>query len=107
MSVSTIESELLKMTDPERQRVINVATRLMSGKKTKISRSTLEENRARMRKSAELMLEHYLNDKELTIWTALDGEDFLSAYRRSLVSESRPDRRSGNQKETAGGHCKR
>ena len=34
----------------------------------------LEEQRERMRQQAELVLNDYLNDPEMTIFTALDGE---------------------------------
>lgn len=78
MSISTIESELNKMTDAERQSVVDIATRLLF-RESKDSRKKLERKRARLRESAELMYEHYLNDKELTIWTALDGEELRDA----------------------------
>ena len=35
-----------------------------------------EDRKKRLTEAAEVMLEDYNNDKELTIFTALDGEDF-------------------------------
>jgi hypothetical protein len=38
--------------------------------------STLEEKRGRLAEAARIALPYYLSDPELTIFTALDGEDF-------------------------------
>ena len=35
----------------------------------------LEEQREKMRKAADVVLDDYLNDPELTAFTALDGEE--------------------------------
>ncbi len=78
MSVNTIETELIEMNDAERRKVINIAARLMNGE-SKSQKHTLDEKPSRLRESAELMREHYLKDKELTVWTGLDSEDFLDA----------------------------
>ena len=79
MSVIEIESELQKMTNTERLFVIEIATKLigrdMNGKRG----LSLEEKRAKLRQSAEIMLSEYTNDKDLTALTVLDSEDFLDA----------------------------
>lgn len=75
MSVVEIEQELEKMTNSERKIVIEIATKLIYGKR----RLSLVEKRAKLRQSAEKMLSEYKNDKDLTTLTLLDGEDFLDA----------------------------
>ena len=78
MSVVEIEQELEKMTNSERRIVIEIATKLLDGEKDKL-RLPLEEKRARLRESAEIMLSEYTNDKNLTALTSLDSEDFIDA----------------------------
>lgn len=39
--------------------------------------SAQEHRRTRLQRAAEIMQEEYAKDKELTVFTALDGEDFL------------------------------
>jgi hypothetical protein len=79
MSVIEIESELQKMTNAERLFVIEIATRLIRGEMNGKRPLPLEEKRAKLKKSAEIMLSEYKNDKDLTALTVLDGEDFLDA----------------------------
>jgi len=79
MSVIEIESELQKMTNPERLFVIEIATKLIRGEMNGKRRLSLEEKRAKLNKSAEIMLTEYKNDKDLTSLTVLDGEEFLDA----------------------------
>jgi hypothetical protein len=79
MSVLEIESELQKMTNTERLFVIEIATKLIRGEMSGKYRSSLEEKRAKLRQSAEMMLSEYTNNKDLTALTSLDGEDFLDA----------------------------
>lgn len=75
MSVVEIENELEQMSNAERLIVIEIATNLIrknlteSGSGKKLSLET----------AAELLYEDYLNDKELTAFTALDAEEFLEA----------------------------
>ena len=75
MNVVKIETELEKMTNAERRVVIEIATKLIYGKR----RLSLEEKRAKLRQSAEMMLSEYSNNKDLTALTVLDSEDFLDA----------------------------
>lgn len=75
MSVVEIEQELEKMTNAERRIVIEIATKLIYGKR----RLSLEEKRAKLKESAEMMFSEYTNDKDLTALTVLDGEDFVDA----------------------------
>lgn len=63
MSVVEIENELEKMTNSERRIVIEIATKLIYGKR----RLSLEEKRAKLRESAEMMVSEYTNDKDLTL----------------------------------------
>lgn len=64
------------MTDAERCNVIKIAHRLLDPT-PEITRLSREEKRAKLRESAELAVDFYLHDKELTEWTVLDGEDFI------------------------------
>jgi len=79
MSVVEIESELQKMTNTERLFVIEIATKLIGKDMNGKRRLSLEEKRARLRQSAEMMATEYKTDKELTVLTELDGEDFIDA----------------------------
>ena len=75
MDVIKIETELEKMTNAERRVVIEIATKLIYGKR----RLSLEEKRAKLRQSAEMMVSEYSNNKDLTALIVLDSEDFLDA----------------------------
>lgn len=77
MSVVEIKNELEKMTNAERRIVIEIATKLIHAEQKR--RLSLDEKRARLKKSAEIMLSEYKNDRELTVLTTLDSEDFLDA----------------------------
>lgn len=79
MSVVEIKNELEKMTNAERLIVIEFAVNLINKETNGKRQSTLDEKRAKLKKSAEVMLSEYKNDKDLTALTALDGEDFLDA----------------------------
>jgi hypothetical protein len=79
MSVVEIEHELEKMTNAERRIVIEIATKLIVKDSSENRRLSLEEKRAKLRESAELMLSEYTNDKDLTALTVLDSEDFVDA----------------------------
>ena len=79
MSVIEIESELQKMSNTERFFVIEIATKLIRGEMNGKRRLSLEEKRAKLRQSVEMMVSEYKTNKDLTALTALDGEDFLDA----------------------------
>jgi ABC-type uncharacterized transport system auxiliary subunit len=79
MSVVEIESELKKMTNSERLVVIEIAAKLIRDESGEIRRLTLTEKRARLKKSAEIMLAEYSENENLTEITVLDSEDFLDA----------------------------
>lgn len=79
MSVVEIENELEKMTNTERRIVIKIATKLIYGETSGKRRLSLEEKRAKLNNSAEIMISEYSNDKDLTALTSLDSEDFLDA----------------------------
>ena len=79
MSVIEIESELEKMTNKERFFVIEIATKLIRGELNGKRRLSLEEKRAKLSQSAKLMVSEYKTNKDLTVFTSLDSEDFLDA----------------------------
>ncbi len=66
MSVTEIKSELEKMTNSEKRIVIEIATKLIHDETSGKHRLSLEEKRAKLGKSAEIMLSEYLNNKDLT-----------------------------------------
>ena len=75
MSLVEIENELEKMTNSERRVVVEIATKLIYGKR----HLSLEEKRAKLKESAEMMISEYSHNKDLTAFTVLDGEDFIDA----------------------------
>lgn len=78
MSVIEIESQLKKMSNSDRLAVIVIADRLV--RKSGRSKSAgAAQRHSKLRKSAEIMLSEYCNDKELTAFSSLDSEDFLDA----------------------------
>ena len=79
MSVIEIESELQKMTNTERLFVIEIATKLIGRDASGKRRLSVEEKRAKLRQSAEIMLSEYKTNKDLTALTSLDSEDFIDA----------------------------
>jgi hypothetical protein len=79
MSVLEIEHELEKMTNPERLVVIEIAVKLINQESNDKRRLSLAEKRAKLKKSAELMISEYTNNKDLTALTVLDGEEFIDA----------------------------
>jgi hypothetical protein len=79
MGVSVIESELGKMTNAERRVVIEIATKLIKGETNGKYKFSLDQKRARLKKSAELVRAEYSENKRLTEMTGLDSEDFLDA----------------------------
>lgn len=79
MSVVEIKNELEKMTNAERRIVIEIATNLINKEADEKRQLSFDEKRAKLKKSAEVMLSEYKNDKDLTALTALDSEEFLDA----------------------------
>jgi hypothetical protein len=77
MGVATIENELGKMTNAERLVVIEIAHKLIHGETNGKLRFSLDQKRAKLKKSAELMLAEYVENKKLTEMSGLDAEDFL------------------------------
>ena len=77
MSISTIEYELISMTDAERRSVIEIATGMIGQKRI----FDLEKKRKQLRVSAELAADYYQCNEELTIWTSLDSAEFIDAQK--------------------------
>ncbi len=68
---------LKKLTTEERLEVIEVTLQALQKDFQRTQKlQEREERRQRLAASAELMLDDYLNDKELTALTVLDAEDF-------------------------------
>ena len=79
MGVATIENELGKMTNAERLVVIEIATKLIHNEANGKRKLSLDEKRVRLKKSAEVMLAEYAENKKLTEMSDLDAEEFLDA----------------------------
>jgi len=80
MSEKEILAELEKMSNEERLRVIETATRLLYDdlQRSSAPRSR-KQIREQMRAAAEMMREEYAAGGDLTALTALDSEDFYDA----------------------------
>ena len=79
MGVATIENELGKMTNAERRVVIKIANKLIHGETNGKRKLSLDEKRARLKRSTEVMLVEYAENKKLTELSDLDAEGFLDA----------------------------
>lgn len=79
MSVATIENELGTMTNTERRAVIGFAAKLLAGDAKDKSRLSVEEKRAKLKVSAEMMFAEYSSNDNLVELTVLDSEGFLNA----------------------------
>lgn len=77
MSQTEILEELQHMPLEERLNVIEAAVRSLRETLPPTPSPTREERRQRLLASAQIALPHYYSDKELTVFTALDGEDLL------------------------------
>jgi len=74
MNVVEIEKQLRKMNNAERLTIIELAAKLM-----KTDFPEINERSRKLRQSAEIMRDEYLCEKELTVLSDLDGEDFFDA----------------------------
>ncbi len=77
MSQTEVLDEIQRMPLEERLSMVEAAVRLIRETLPPAPSLTREERRRRLAASAQIALPHYLADKELTAFTALDGEDFL------------------------------
>ena len=66
MGVATIERELGKMTNAERRVVIEISTKLIHRETNGKRKLSLDEKRVRLKRSAEVMLTEYSENKHLT-----------------------------------------
>lgn len=72
-----ILEEFKKLSPEERLEVVEAALRIIREDLQKTKKlSNREARRLRLEASAQIMREDYLNDPELTSFTALDAEDF-------------------------------
>ena len=78
MTQIEIMKELKKLTTAERLAVVEAALRLIREDLLKVSQPLTRTERARqLAEAARTLLPDYTTDSELTVFTALDGEDFL------------------------------
>jgi hypothetical protein len=78
MSVVEITNQLKQMSNAERLIVIEIATKFLRDELDSPIKLSRAERRKKPKKSAEIMLSEYQNNKELTDLTILDSEDFLN-----------------------------
>ena len=76
MSQTEILAELKKLAIPERLRIIETVVRYtLDDLRLTAQLPTQNERRRQLALAAESLLADYSTDSELTIFTALDGED--------------------------------
>lgn len=80
MSKLDIIEEIKNLPKPEQQELFDMLSELLEDKNSDSIVATIDWNEEdrKMAIAAELMLNDYLRDPELTIFTALDGEDFYN-----------------------------
>ncbi len=77
MSQMELLSELNKLDTYDRLRIIEQAIHSIREELHPIiHKKDLRSNKSQLLKAAKLLAQDYKNDKELTAFTALDGEDF-------------------------------
>jgi len=77
MTHSEILEQIKKLSLNERLEVIDAAIHLLRDELTQKVRPLTPEDRKRLlSKGADVLLQDYETDRELTSFTALDGEDF-------------------------------
>ncbi len=83
MSKLDIIEEIKSLSRTEQEEIYDLLTRLLQDDYVRnvLASINWEEEDRKMQAAAEIMLSEYLNDPELTIFTALDGEDILDESR--------------------------
>jgi len=77
MTHTEILEQIKKLSLKERLEVIDAAIHLLQDELTqKVSPLTQEDRKRLLSKGADVLLQDYEKDRELTSFTALDGEDF-------------------------------
>lgn len=80
MTQLEILQAIQQLPDDEQRVVAETVLALLQGNARRAQRlANYEDRKRRMAAAAALMREEYLTDPELTIFTALDSEDFLEA----------------------------
>ncbi|MDH4128046.1 MAG: hypothetical protein OEV44_04795 [Spirochaetota bacterium] len=78
MTKEQVMNELSNLSVEERLSIVESLTHDLKSEimMSQLKRQSNEERRKRLSEGAKIMLNDYLNDKELTALTALDHEDF-------------------------------
>ncbi len=77
MTADAMVKQLKYLDNEARLKVIEAASRLMRDELTVDVEKKRKERARRLRKAALAVKDIYENDPEMTIWTCLDGEEFL------------------------------
>ena len=76
MTSREIINEMKHLSNAERLAIVEEATRLI---RQEIAGSAEDLTKERLTSAAKVLLHDYSSDKELTVFTVLDGEEFRSA----------------------------
>lgn len=76
MSTANIQEELSKLPTTERLNIIEATLRAIRQEMQHQKPSSFPTTQQRLESAAEALLSDYLEDEELTSFTALDGEEF-------------------------------
>lgn len=76
MTQAQILEEFSRLPTPQQSEVLQAALRIFSQKVIVMPRPEVVSERNRLAQAAQKLLPNYLNDEELTAFTALDGEPF-------------------------------
>ena len=87
MTNTEILEQLKNLPAAERLRIVESTVHELREDMERSGVQAGEETSARLARAAEALLGDYSNDRELTVFTALDGEAFY-AQRRGLAPQS-------------------
>ncbi len=76
MTSREIIDEMKQISNAERLAIVEEATRLI---RQEGAGSPEDVTKERLSSAAKVLLQDYLSDEELTVFTVLDGEEFRSA----------------------------
>jgi hypothetical protein len=76
MSYADLMEQVVQLPINEKLNLLEVLTRSIKEQVATSNIEEIEERRRKRREAAIELREYYLNDKELTALTVLDGEDF-------------------------------
>ena len=76
MTAVAILAEISKMTTAERLTIVESVLQSIREDLTQGEQQPAQTEKKQLTEAAEALLSHYIKDKELTIFTSLDSEEF-------------------------------